>query len=135
MNDPSQHELLSAYLDGELPAEERARVERWLDEDAAARRRLDELRAVTVSMKNLPAHRLDEDLSARVLRAAEHRILAEPAATADDAPRPAATDETRSTRRILRRFLTPRAIAWSGVAIAVAILLTVIPLEQPRELA
>jgi len=126
MNESPQYELLSAYLDGELSAEERARVERWLDEDPAARGRLDELRAVAASLKSLPVHRLGEDFSDRVLRAAEHRILAEPTALAD-APRPSA--ERITARQIARRFLTPRAIAWSGLAVAVAILLSVVPFE------
>jgi len=131
MNEPSQNELLSAYLDGELSADERVRVEQWLDEDAAARQRLDELRAVAASMKALPAYRLDEDLSAWVLRAAEHRILAEPTSLADGVPAATPAEEP-TARRLARRFLSPRAILWSGVAVAVAILLMVVPFETPR---
>ena len=43
MNDPSENELLSAYLDGELTADERAEVERLLAANPAAREALDEL--------------------------------------------------------------------------------------------
>ena len=44
MNDSSQHELLSAYLDGELTADEQVQVERLLADDPRAKRLLDELR-------------------------------------------------------------------------------------------
>ncbi|MBN1589810.1 MAG: zf-HC2 domain-containing protein [Pirellulales bacterium] len=127
MKELSQNELLSAYLDGELSADDCARVEQLLAEDAAARQTLDELRAVSASLKGLPAYRLDEDLGDRVLRAAEHRILTEPTRLAD-APRPAASapGETAGMRRLARRFFSPRAVVWSGLAVSVAILLTVL---------
>ncbi|HLA85352.1 MAG TPA: zf-HC2 domain-containing protein [Thermoguttaceae bacterium] len=129
MNEPLHDEWLSAYLDDELSAEERARVEQWLTDDPAARRRLDELRAVGASLKSLPAYRLDEDLSDRVLRAAERRILAEPTAPTD-VPRPA---EPLAPRGIARRLLNPRGLAWAGLAAAVALLLYVMPFEPSDE--
>ena len=45
MNDLSQNELLSAYLDGEFSAAEQAEVERLLAARPAARQLLDDLRA------------------------------------------------------------------------------------------
>jgi len=125
-----QNELLSAYLDGELSAEDRARVEQWLTKDATARKTLDALRAVGASLKGLPTHQLDEDLSQRVLRAAEQQILAEPTRLAD-APRPAAQAEALSVRRLARRLFSLRGLAWSGLAVAIAILLMVFQTEPP----
>ncbi len=55
---PLQHdfddEILSAYLDDELSADQRALVEARLAADAAARQTLDELRHVSQSVRNLP---------------------------------------------------------------------------------
>ena len=50
MNSQSREELLSAYLDDELSADERATVETWLAEDAAYRQLLDDLRALRSGM-------------------------------------------------------------------------------------
>ena len=56
MNDALEFddELLSAYLDGELSAEERARVEAHLAADPQARKLFDELRGVSLAMRELP---------------------------------------------------------------------------------
>ena len=48
-------ELLSAYLDGELSAEERARVERLLDERPEWRQLVDELAAIRSQVNDEPA--------------------------------------------------------------------------------
>ena len=68
-------ELLSAYLDDELTPEERARVEERLAADPAARQLLDELRAVSRAMKDLPPATLGADLRETVLRRAERAML------------------------------------------------------------
>jgi anti-sigma factor RsiW len=47
-------ELLSAYLDGEVSAEERQQVERWLQEDSAFRIMHQRLRSTQKSWANLP---------------------------------------------------------------------------------
>ena len=46
-------ELLSAYLDGELNADERARVERWLAEDAELRATFEAMRGDAVALREL----------------------------------------------------------------------------------
>ena len=51
---PEQHELLSAYLDGEVSAAERAEVERLLASDAAARKALDDMRRISAMVGGLP---------------------------------------------------------------------------------
>jgi len=68
-------ELLSAYLDGELSADERLRVERLLAELPESRQMLDELRALRSTLEAVPRYRLEDDFAARVLRAAERAIL------------------------------------------------------------
>lgn len=46
--DPQRDELLSAYLDGELPGEQRRQLEQWLDNDPDARRYLNGLQRLRV---------------------------------------------------------------------------------------
>lgn len=70
---PDFDELLSAYLDGELSARERSRIERRLAEDPAARRSLEELRRTVDLVRALPRHgapaALLEDLRVQLERA------------------------------------------------------------------
>ncbi len=77
MNHPADEELLSAYLDGELADDERARVEQLLSELPESRQLLEELRAVKQRLQSLPAARLGEDFAERVLRQAEREMLTE----------------------------------------------------------
>ena len=116
-----ENELFGAYLDGELTAEEQAEMEHVLNTSPAARQLMDELRALSATLQSLPVVELNEDLSGRVLRAAERQMLSVPlgaeqtkaAPGRDTAPRP----------RLLRRMLRGRTLWWSGVAVAVALLL------------
>jgi hypothetical protein len=119
MNNLPQNELLSAYLDGELTAAEQADVERLLAANPAARQLLDELRALSTALQSLPQQKLGEDLSAQVLRVAERRMLT--AGEPDDA---LAKSEPFS-RMIFRRFLNRRALVWTGIAAAVAIMIAI----------
>jgi hypothetical protein len=73
MNDPFPEELLSAYLDGELPREERARVEEWLAASADHRRLFDDLQAIRRELQALPQQSLDTDFSNRVLAVIRER--------------------------------------------------------------
>ncbi|MEA1949967.1 MAG: hypothetical protein U9N87_01165, partial [Planctomycetota bacterium] len=113
-----QEELISAYLDGELTAEQKARAEKLLAEDPSARATLEDLREVSSAVRDLPAFTLDENLAADVLKAAERRMLSEdaPSTVADKSADP-------PWRTVARRFLTPRSIAWSAAAAMVAIML------------
>jgi negative regulator of sigma E activity len=122
MNELPQNELLSAYLDGELTADERARVEQLLAADPAARRVVDEFRAVRGRLQALPKHTVGEDLSERVLRAAERRMLGQTAAPTGEVETPA-PPELRPWRSLARRFLTRRSLAWAAAAAAVALVL------------
>jgi anti-sigma factor RsiW len=136
MNNVPQDELLSAYLDGELTAEEQAEVEQLLAANPAARQLLEELRALSSALQAMPAYTLEEDLSGRVLRLAERRMLAGSGESTRDTE-PVGTIPAREGplwRSILRRTVTPRAVLWSGLAVAVAVVLTMAPweAEQPR---
>ena len=134
MSEFAKEELLSAYLDGELTAAERERVEKLLAGDASARAVLDELRAASAAIRGLPAWKLDEDISSRVLAIAERRMLSEAPGDAvgevDGKPSPLSFWQTAA-----RRFLTPRAFAWSTTAIIVAVILSVYRPEEERRAA
>ena len=71
MTDPLQDEMLSAYLDGELTAEEQAEVERRLAEEPESRQLLEELRAMSGAIQAMPRHKLGEEFRDQVLRRAE----------------------------------------------------------------
>ena len=68
MNNVPDTELFSAYLDGELTAAEQVRVEQLLATSPEARQLFEELRALGSTLQGLPQEKLDEDLSARVLK-------------------------------------------------------------------
>ena len=74
-------ELLSAYLDGELAPEERARVESRLASDPEARHLLEELRAASKALQGLPSAAIDHSLREAVLER-----VAKATNSDDDAP-------------------------------------------------
>lgn len=144
MNEMSHDELLSAYLDGELSADQQAEVERRLASDPRARQLVDDLRALRATLQELPEQRLDEDLAPLVLRLAERRMLTEAAeaaqaAEAAEATEPAAAAEAHTAGQPLqptpaakarrafaaagRHLLNPRGLAWAAAAVLVAVLL------------
>jgi hypothetical protein len=139
MSNVSEHELLSAYVDGELTAAEQARIERLLTADAAARQLVEELRALGSAIKSLPREKLGDDLGPVVLRAAERRMLARdeqrPALKgtvpfSSDEDRDSPRDENRCSPQSVwrelswRGLLSRRALFWSGAAVVIALLLT-----------
>ncbi|MEO1087269.1 MAG: zf-HC2 domain-containing protein, partial [Acidobacteriota bacterium] len=73
----SQVEMLSAYLDGQLPSDEKSRVEAQLEKDPELRRQLDGLRAVTHNLAHLermaPPPTLGQDVARRIALAGERR--------------------------------------------------------------
>ena len=64
MNHAAENKLFSAYLDGELTADEEARVEQLLAASPAAQQLMDELR-LSYTLQSLPAETLSEDISPR----------------------------------------------------------------------
>lgn len=145
MKNVPENELFSAYLDGELTAEEQAQIERLLASSPAARQLMEELRALSGTLQSLPVHKLGEDLAPQVLRVAERRMLGEPAsgleAPSPSLPQPAPDALRPLWRTLARRVLTPRTIVWPGVAVAVALLIMVFgpqgldPRPGPRQVA
>jgi anti-sigma factor RsiW len=71
MDDPRLHD----FLDGRLPPEDRARLERELAADPLLSDRLRELRALDAAIAALPGHAAPPDFTARVVRAARKRRL------------------------------------------------------------
>ena len=137
MNDVSDTELFSAYLDGELTADEQVRVEQMLATSPEARQLLEELRALGGTLQGLPQEKLDEDLSARVLEIAERRMLLpddcrrhKPSAgRAAEALQPPDADSIGwlgiPWREISwRGMFSTRALVWSAVVVATAIIIS-----------
>lgn len=127
MKDVPENELFSAYLDGELTAAEQAEVEQLLAASPAARQLLDELRALSSTLQTMPQYKLGEDISERVLRIAQRRILTE----AEQLNKPAKVPQPR----VFRRLLNSRALIWSGLAVAVAVMLMVTQPPRPIRVA
>jgi hypothetical protein len=122
MKNQSENELLSAYLDGELTPAERAEAERLLAESPAARRLLDELRALGSTLQSLPRHELGANLSARVLQDAARRE----SITAPARPRP-----RPFVGQIAERIKNnPRMVVWPLIVLSVAVLLMVFNADQ-----
>jgi negative regulator of sigma E activity len=117
MSDESNHELLSAYLDGELPDDQRQRVERLISESAEYRQVYEELCALRASFSSLPKHKVGEDLAPRVLRLAE-----EARAPARDGADIVPAGPRSPTRRASPSW---RAIIYPAVAVAAAIAMLV----------
>jgi hypothetical protein len=114
-------ELLSAYLDDELSAEERTRVEERLAVDPQARQLLAELRGVSQAVQSLPAEKLGVDLSDAVLRRAERAILATNEQTAANERTPAGGASERAWTMPFGR--SKRSWFWAGAALAAGLLL------------
>ena len=136
MNDLPDNELLSAYLDGEVTAAERQQIEELLATSPATRRLLEQLRALSNTLHALPRESLGEDLSPRVLRLAERRMLTgeqSDVARVEDAPMPLG-------RSLLHRFTRPRILFWLSVTAIVAVMIRLneqrqAPLHAPQKIA
>jgi negative regulator of sigma E activity len=110
-------ERLSAYLDGELRAEERAAVDAELAAHSEVRQALDELRSIGSQLRELPRHSAGPEFADRVVAVAlaaraRSNGAVELASKADLAPSPVHR----------RRAIVPAALAGlAGVAAAVAL--------------
>jgi hypothetical protein len=102
-------EMLSAYLDGELSAQEAATVENALEDDSKLRRLLEDLSTLQHSLQTLPAHRYDDDCSASVLRRAERTMLiGSPRRETQRAP----SDEAPGSVSLRPNYDTPKYKKW-----------------------
>jgi anti-sigma factor RsiW len=101
MNRPilTSEELLSAYLDGELTADQRREVEQSLAGNAGHRQLLDELRGLHAQLAQLPKFHLGDDFTARVLREVGRRTFA---------PTPS-VPESEYTEEVLSAYLDGEA--------------------------
>lgn len=109
-------ELISAYLDGELPDADRQRVEHQLETSAEHCQLLDELRGLHDTLRSLPKHQLDDGFADRVVRRAERETLlgsSTDAAEVTTAPRPVSVAK-RSRWRVY---------VWAAVTVAAIVAL------------
>jgi hypothetical protein len=119
-DDEFDDELLSAYVDGELTAAERARVEERLRSDPLAATLVEELRSLSSEIQRLPREPLGLDLRASVLAEIDQArtdLAAHGPATLPEPP----IDRWAGVRR---------GLVWSALAIAATI---VIAIFQPPE--
>lgn len=130
---PYEDELLSAYLDDELSPEERARVEQRLATDPAARQWLDQLRAVSRAVQDLPRETVGEDLrEAILLRAKLATAETEDMVSAQAAPEPM-SDELEWPMPKFSAGRTMRGWVWAGLAIAAALVIMVLQPGSHKE--
>lgn len=121
-DDRRQHEiddeLLSAYLDGELSAAERAAVERRLAADPAARQLLEELRGASRALQSLPREVVGRDLSEAIVE----RVVGGRVSVFDGkAHSPPETDGGVLPKLTIGR--SRRGWVWASVAVAAALLI------------
>ena len=97
---------------------------------------MEEFRALRSTIQALPVHKLNEDLSQRILRSAERRVLSGTDRKANhglDIPRAIGASEPR-WKPVLRRLLKPRTLLWPLAAAAAAILIAVFHSGGPRSI-
>ena len=75
MSEFPSHELISAYVDNQLSAQEREEVDALLESSAEARAELESYQKLSSVLKTLPAENASEDLASRVIAQAERQSL------------------------------------------------------------
>jgi len=75
MNGTPSNERLSAWLDDELPLDERAEVEKLLAESPELLQEVDELRRLSERLKGLPAESAPDELQPAIMRSIERETL------------------------------------------------------------
>ncbi len=108
-------EMISAYLDGELSAEERQCVEEVMARDPQYRQMLEELTMLRDKLKTLPKSQLDDQFHERVLDRAQNQIDGV-VANSITVKRQASHPQPGTVRRFF----------WAGMAIAVAVAIMVL---------
>ncbi len=133
MIDPEREELLSAYLDGEVSPEERARVEQWLAESSELRQMRDELLSIRTDLQALPRHQVGHDLAAVVM----HRSSTASAPDPSSRSAPAADSTTASDTSLgsivvewWNRGSQGRRFLWPALAVAAALAILVFDARQ-----
>ncbi len=127
-------ELLSAYIDGELTASERAAVEARLAIDPAAQKLVHELRSVSQSVQAIPTATLGRDLSQEILRRARQATPSpSPSSTKSAAAESTTTSEPTTlidTMPKIRAFGSKRSWIWASLVLAAGLLIMFL---QPRD--
>jgi hypothetical protein len=121
-------ELLSAYIDNELSADQRAAVEARLAADPSAQRMLEHLRAVSQSVQGLPQENVGRDLSESVLR----RISETNAAN----KHPVKDEDSFGPGDVMPKitiFRTTRGWVWASLAVAAALLIMILQANDDRK--
>ena len=131
----SREELITAYIDDELSAEDRARVETWLAENAELRQLHDELLALRAGLQALPKHTLEHDLAAAVLlRAQQSDSPAEEPTQADETKDASAVGNAAGTiiphTAWWQRGSSWRRVVWPALAVAAALVVLVYDARQ-----
>ena len=101
MNGTPSNERLTAWLDDELPLNERAEVEKLLAESPELRQELNELQRLSTRLKGLPVAQAPPELQQAVMRSIERETLL----AGDDSAKVASSD------RLLRVLTTAAGIA------------------------
>jgi hypothetical protein len=139
-------ELISAYFDGEATAEQRQQAEQLLAENGEARELLDELRALHSDLQLLPRHRLETDFADRVLQRVRQTADARPASESGQLS-PSQSDGRRPVDSVQAPAASPaqppspareasdsgmrRALLWSSLAVAAAVLIMIFSGSPP----
>ncbi|NQT39500.1 MAG: hypothetical protein HQ581_18535 [Planctomycetes bacterium] len=110
-----ENQSISAYLDGELPADEHAQMDRYLASDAAARRLVEELRALGETFRAIPRQTLGPEFHRHVMRLIDQRT----SATRETGPDPVPVVLPCSVRR---GRLTRHVLGWSATAAAMLLM-------------
>jgi hypothetical protein len=120
-------ELLSAYLDDELTAEERAAVEARLANDPEAQHLLHQLRSVSQSVQMLPLEGVGRDLSGEISRRIETKNFG------DGSPRNSGSSAVGEITPRLPIFGSRRSWIWASLAVAAGLMIMVLEHGEEKE--
>jgi negative regulator of sigma E activity len=121
MRDQLTEELISAYLDGELSADETARVEEALDQSAECRELYEDLKGLRSSLQALPRFSLPDDFPDRVVRQAERESLS---------PTPAPPTVLPAAKEGAKQLRAWQMAAITAAVVAAALLFALVVVSQ-----
>lgn len=125
--DKLAHELISAYLDGELSADEQARVETLLASSDRYRKSLAGMKTLAEELHALPGYRLGDHFADRVLQAAGHQPAKDPVINAAHGKQ----NSQHQHRFLYSRRVKSVAALITAAAILLALFLTIRPSPTP----
>lgn len=131
-------ELISAYVDGELTADEQSVVEQAMRDDPDVRRMHDELRALRFTLQLLPRYEPEQDLTERILRQAERTMLgggdlARPGTHDEESAKPVPPAELPPTVAMTSDPWRSWSVAISVIGTLAALVLFVLWLPKPAD--